>query len=238
MSSRPSRLIRKQEKRNLQRAFVFVCLTIILGISLVVLGIPAMIRFAIFVGNLKSSQTPIQSQDTLPPMPPELNPLPEATNSATIDLHGLSEAGTTIQIFLNGSAGKKVIAEADRSFLINNLSLYEGQNKIYAIAEDKSGNKSQKSKIITINYDNTPPKLTIIQPANQQNFSTHEAKLKIKGQTEEEAKITINGHFVITDSNAKFSYPISLKDGENKIEVVAVDPAGNQTQKEIIVTRE
>jgi len=238
MPQKKSRLMRKQESRSLRRAVLFTFLTILLGLAIVFLGIPALIRLAVFVGNLRSTSTPIESQDTLAPAPPRLESLFEATNSANINLQGFTESGVTVEIFLNDIIGEKIIAEADGSFLFSNLQLEKGENEIYVLATDQNGNQSQKSNKLIIIYDNIPPELNIIEPTAESQFSTDEEKVEIKGKIEESGTITINDRFVILNSEGNFSYPINLQEGENKIKIIAIDKAGNQTEKEMIITRE
>jgi len=233
---RRSRLIRKEEARNLRQALFFGFLTIILGLALVFLGIPALIRMAIFLGNLRSSSLPVESQDILPPAPPRLKPIPEATNSAQITIQGFAEPGSTVEIFLDGFSTKKVVSENDGTFTASDINLSLGKNDFWATATDQAGNTSQKSGQLTIFYDQTPPKLEIKEPASETTFSAEENKITIRGKTEEKATVTINDRIVIVDSEGNFEYPFLLSEGENLIQIIATDPAGNETQKEIKVT--
>ena len=86
MRRRRSRLTRKEDALNLRRAVIFGGLTVVLALGLVFLGIPALIRMAIFLCNLRSSSQPIETGDTLAPSAPRLKSLPEATNSAQIKI--------------------------------------------------------------------------------------------------------------------------------------------------------
>lgn len=238
MSPKSSRLVRKREARSLRRAVLFGFLTVLLALALVFLGIPALIRMAIFIGNLRSSSTPIETKDVLPPVPPRLKPLAEATNKAQINIEGFAEKGATIKLTLNGIANKETVAKTDGTFLVSNIKLSQGKNEIYAIATDQDGNTSQKSAILVIDYDNTPPELIVNEPADNSVFSSEEKTIEIKGETEEGVTITINDRFVILGAEGKFDFSFTLSDGENKIKIVAVDKAGNQTEEEITVTLE
>lgn len=238
MPPKTSRLVRKQEARNFRRAVFFGFLTVLLALALVFLGIPALIKMAIFIGNLRSSYTPVETKDVLPPVPPRLKPLPEATNLEQIKIEGFAEQGATVEIFLNGVFKEKIITETNGSFLASNLKLNQGRNEIYTTATDQAGNTSQKSDILIINYDNTPPEFTIKEPANNSVFSSEEKTIEIKGETEGGVTMTINDHFVIVSPEGKFSSSFTLSAGENKIKVVVTDKAGNQTEQQITVTLE
>jgi len=237
MASTRSRLARKQEARNLKRALLFVFLTVILGLAMIFLGIPLLIRLAVFVGNLRGSAAPIESQDTLAPTAPRFEALFEATPSSQIDLKGFTEAGAMVTVFQDGDQQEEVVAESDGSFLISNFNLDEGENEIYAVAKDEAGNESQPSKTLRITFDQTPPELTIAEPAGS-TLITNEEKIEISGSLNEPGRVTINDHLVIVGPENTFRYPLALQEGDNKIIVVAQDKAGNQTEQELTITRE
>ena len=232
-----SRLTRKEKRRSLRRTFLFGFLTLILSLGLIFLGVPLLIKMAIFIGNLRGSYTPVEIEDTLAPSPPRLKPLPEATNSRQITIQGFAEAGSTVEIFLTGIKEEEVVAESDGSFLTSNLELTSGRNEIYAIAIDKEGNQSQPSGKLVVAYDDEPPELNITQPESAE-VSTDEKEIEIQGETNEEVTIMINDRLVIVDVENKFSYSLGISEGENKIKIVATDKAGNETEKEITVKRE
>lgn len=231
-----SLLARKEEKRNLRRAVLFSFLTLILGLVLIFLGIPALIKIAVFLGNLRASSVPIELKDNIPPVPPTFKPIPEATNSAEIPVSGFAEPGSTVKIFLTGEEEKEVVADVESGFTIDSLKLTMGRNEISAVAVDKAGNKSEESEKIIVWYDNEPPKLEISQPADKTTFYESEGVVEIKGTTESEITLTINDHMVIVDKDGNFRQQIALSLGENNITLVATDKAGNQTSKTLTLT--
>lgn len=233
---RLSRLRRKEEARSLHQAFLFGILTIILLLLLIFWGIPTLIRMAIFLGNIRGSSLPVETEDTLPPTPPALSPLPSATNSAKVNLRGFAEAGSTVEIFLNNISERKLIAEKNGTFVASEITLNSGRNEIAAEATDNAGNTSQKSGKIVIFYDITPPELTISEPADRSYFSGMENQIKIVGKTEEDITVTVNDRFVIVGSEGNFEFVFTLSDGENLIRIVATDQAGNKTEKELTVS--
>lgn len=205
--------------------------------AIVFIGIPALIRLAIFVGDLRSSYTPVESEDVLAPGSPQLKPLGEATNSAQVNLQGFAEPGAMVEIFLNDMIGEEIVVETDGTFSVNNFKIEAGENEIYAVATDQAGNQSQSSAKLFVSYDIEPPELTIEEPAGE-SLTTSEEKIEIKGQVEPQATLTVNGRFVIINPEGKFNYSVNLEEGENKIEIIALDKAGNETKKEIIIKRE
>jgi hypothetical protein len=54
----------------------------------------------------------------------------------------------------------------------------------------------------------------------------------IQGRTEAGASVTVNGEAVVTDADGRFRKTIEIpREGWNNIEVVATDPAGNETRR-------
>jgi len=64
-----------------------------------------------------------------------------------------------------------------------------------------------------------PPELVIYQP--DKNFKTTENFIEIKGFTEPEAEVNINGETILNTDQGKFSSKINLKKGVNNITVTA-----------------
>lgn len=64
-----------------------------------------------------------------------------------------------------------------------------------------------------------PPELIIDQPAD--NLSLKATSIDIKGQTEKEAEVTINGELVLNNRDGYFSQTVNLKKGLNSIIIKA-----------------
>jgi bacillopeptidase F len=233
MTSKFSLLSKKESKRNIRQAVFFSFLTIALVALIFIYGIPAVIKMAVFIGNLRSSTTPVESNDNIPPSPPIFKTLPEATNNAKINLHGFAESGSDVKIYLTGQSVNDVIADNDGNFSMDNLELTLGKNEITAMAVDNAGNKSRESEKLVVWYDNQPPELEVNQPADKSIITSENSKVEIVGKTEPEANLSINEHFVVLDSDGNFKYTFPLSQGENLINIVASDKAGNQTTKEL-----
>jgi len=231
-----SLLSKKEEKRNLRKAALFTFLTLFLIFAALFWGIPALIKMAVFFGNIRGSSQPVEIKDNLPPQVPILNALPEATNKSEIEVSGLTEAGASVKIFLTGQEVKEVVADNEGNFSSGKLKLTLGQNEIYALATDKAGNQSTASNKISVWYDDEPPNLEISQPEDGKTISDEKAKVNILGKTEEGVELRINDHLVILEKEGNFKYSLGLNSGENKILVIAVDKAGNQTEKSLTIT--
>jgi hypothetical protein len=231
-----SRLAKKEEIRNLRKIFLFGGLTAFLIFGIIFLGIPALTKIAFFFSEIKNSNNQGEKTDILPPAPPKINSLPEATNQNIISISGFSEEGATIEIYINDSLVKKVISSKEGKFLADNVPLEEGKNEIYAVAIDQAGNIGQSSPKTSIIYDKNPPPLEIEKPKDGETFiGEKQRKITISGKTEPEAILTINDHLEVLDQNGNFSLTYSLLNGENTLKFIVYDKAENKTEKEIKV---
>lgn len=173
--------------------------------------------------------------DNIPPSPPQIAPLPEATNSASLDILGSAEAGSTLDLFLNGAEVKKVLVGDKGRFRLGSIKLTEGENNIFAKAVDEAGNESQESIRQTIIYDKEPPTLEIESPKDGKSFFGDQKEIDIRGKTEKDAIVNINERKVIVNLDGSFDSVYSLSEGPNEISIVASDKAGNKTQKSLKV---
>lgn len=234
---RPSRLSRRQKKRYVRQSLLFTILTVFLIFALLFWGIPSLVKLAIFLSDLRSSTQSISGKDSLPPSPPILQPVVDATNSAIIRMEGFAEEGSTVILSINSKDAYETIVESDGEFLFNSVQLRGGENRIVSRAIDVSGNESQSSSEIIILYDETPPSLTVDTPTEGASFfGASEQNLLVSGSTDPGSRVLVNGSFVILSQDGKFSNSISLSEGENPIIVTARDRAGNTSSETRTVT--
>lgn len=216
--------------------FLLLFLLLIVGIwGFFEYGVDYLDRLIGIFNGSGSEETTSVARDTLPPPPPLIDPLPEATNSAILEIVGEAEASSELSLFLNGETVKQMVIGDGGTFRVGDINLNEGDNNIYAVAVDMAGNKSQESVRQTITLDKEPPELSIEFPQNDQTLSGDEREIVIKGKTEEDAVITVNERKVVVDLNGSFETSYSLADGTNSIIIIAKDKAGNQTKEELVV---
>jgi len=115
MGSKKTRLQRKREKESLKEAVKYLLLIFGLLFVMVRFGLPALIRMAGFIGNIRSSKEPVEQEESLPIAAPRLYPLLEATNSASLDIEGVTDSGNTVQLFLQGISIKETVATGSGS---------------------------------------------------------------------------------------------------------------------------
>ncbi len=225
----------RQEKKSQRLAVLLGLSTLLIIIGLVFGGIPLLIGLANFLGKINRSETETTQEDTIPPVPPIFSAVPEATKSAFIKINGSSEPETKVEIYLNDQLLLDTQASPKGEFKIEKINLERGDNYLSAKAIDEAGNESQFSQETRIIYDNQSPDLEISQPKDAE--TVYQQSLEIKGKAESsEVKITVNERLAILEKEGEFSYLYELSEGKNTITIVAEDLAGNQTEKELVVT--
>ena len=229
-----SRLQRVQEEKSKRQAVLFILLTFGLIVAVIFLGIPSLIRMAIFLSNLRTSGQAIETKDTAPPAPPRLQVLDEATNSANLQIKGFAEPGATLKLRLNGQE-EEVVVDNQGEFIFDDLTLEEGENKLIAIAVDAGGNESKTSDLVTIVYDRESPQLTLTSPEEGQEFFDEDLEVLVAGETDADARVNVNNFYTVVDTEGNFVKRLSLEEGENAIQVVAKDKAGNETTASVTV---
>jgi hypothetical protein len=223
-----SRLASVEEKKNIKNAYKYVALSIIAILLLVFLGLPVIVKLAGFIGDIKKSSSPVEVNDITPPAPPQFDQIPEYTKDERLEIKGKSESGATISITTNGSSNEVVANNSGEFNYIFNLK--KGENTISAIANDQSNNKSTQSQEFKIVFDNEEPKLEITSPTDGASlYGNSQRQLSIKGNVSEAVDLTVNGRVVMLKDDNTFSYTSTLNEGENKFEVKAIDPSGNET---------
>ncbi|HKC14644.1 MAG TPA: hypothetical protein VKC89_01615 [Patescibacteria group bacterium] len=227
--SRLRRRVEKQTKRNLGLSILGIVLVLFL---LLKYGIPLLANFALFLSNPTNSVNP-PNLGTKFVSSPQLNPLPDATNSAQLKVSGIAQSSYTIDLYLNDDVIDKTQADKSGNFSFD-ATLIKGANKIYTKSRvDK--NVSDPSQIFNVIFKNTLPSLNINSPSDGQQFSKDQNYVNVSGSTDSNVKVTVNGFWAISDQNNNFSYQLPLQSGDNQIKIVAVDIAGNKTEKTIKV---
>lgn len=157
--------------------------------------------------------------------PPEITitaPLnDEWTNESLITVTGVVPAGTSLKV----NSQEAIVAE-DGSFE-REIILQEGDNILRIEATDDVGNVATQELIL--HRKTTPPALEL----NVEDKATfQQAEVQIIGKTEPGAIVTVGGQVIAVSSLGEFQTTVNLQEGQNLLEVVAQDQAGNVTQVE------
>jgi len=233
---RYSRLAKVEEKKNIRSAITYVVLTIVLLLFVLYFGLPTTAKLAGFLSDLRGSSLPVEQKDTTPPAPPVFEAPDEFAAKAIITIKGRAEPGVKVSIFLNNKLKEELVADAEGEFSTN-MPILAGENTLYGVAKDESGNESAQSRLYTIIYDKKAPDLEITEPADGSSFyGQNQKEITIKGKTESGAQVWINERFATVDSEGLFEFRATLQEGQNNFEVKATDKAGNSVTKNLSVT--
>ena len=226
---RYSRLAQTEERKNKRKAVIYIIFAILVLLLLVTLGIPLMVKMTSIISDIRQSDQPIEQDDTTPPAPPRLDPLPEATNDERIEIKGTSEPGSTAILILNNEKIETIVN--DKGEFNYTFNLDNGENTIIAQSKDREGNVSAETDEYAVVYDNEPPEVEIKSPGEGERFfGLKERQIIIEGSTEQNVNITINDKFVAVDSDGTFAFATTLKEGDNEFKIKVTDNAGNTTE--------
>ena len=167
---------------------------------------------------------------------PSFDPIPEATPSATITISGTTAyRNGSVELYVNNNLSDQVEIDSSQDFEFTDVKLREGTNSIRARVTigDKKGEFSQEE---FIKYSKGEPKLEISSPTDRQGFSKADKQITVRGTTDSENSVTVNGFTAIVDSSGNFSYDLNLNNGDNKLTVIATAPSGQTKTTELTVT--
>jgi len=226
-------LRRVEESKNLRQAYFLIGLTVLIIGSLVIFGLPLMIKATNLWSDLKAGNEITANKDKIAPQTPILEAYPQHTKESSLELNGKTEPGVVVSARVNSFPTKEVITDSEGKFTLF-VDLDEGINSIAITAQDPAGNESQP-KQITIEYDNQPPELILTNPT-ETTSTTEENRLTISGTTEPLAYVYLNERRLVVNPNGGFSTSVSLTEGENIFLIKAQDKAENETEIEVKVT--
>lgn len=228
-----SRLTKREKSKIQKQTFYYLFLGIVILLLFVFLIMPNLIRlfFAIIDG-----ESPLVEKDTVPPQVPVLSSNPvEATFSASLDLKGFAEPKSQV-IFLLNSAKSAEVEVSEEGQFEHKLELVDGENELSIFGVDEAGNESLKTRSYLIIRDSQAPTLEIEEPKDGAVIELKKNRTTaIKGKTEPNAKVIINGRMVLADEEGVFSTNYYLSEGKNELSFEVIDKATNKTNKKIEV---
>ena len=172
-------------------------------------------------------------RDKITPVPPIFSLIPKATNKKKLTLNGISEPGSSVFLFMNGSKKSSIITSNDGLFTFTDLELTEGKNTIFARATDKNDNESDDSEKAIVVLDTKKPEIKIDSPVNGETVRNLNKRIDVKGKLNEKANVMINGRVAIVQSDFTFGILLGVEEGNVSIKVVATDEAGNSKDETV-----
>jgi len=190
-------------------------------------GIPFFISAVAGTGATRQSTI----KDVIPPQPPILSALPEATNSSSLLIEGYTEANAALDFLVNDRISITDKAKEDGSFSAI-VTLDNDSNRVQVRASDEAQNISV-SEVEIVKFDSTPIEITITSPKDgTEFFGKNNQVIDIKGEVNKsDSQVIINTSFVVIEKSGSFVHRIQLQNGTNEIKVVASDRAGNSAEK-------
>lgn len=229
-----SRLDRKANDQITKKTLFLGITTIVLGLLVLIYGLPLLIKFSIFLGEGKKKNN-VTEEKVLPPLAPRLLRDFEATNSATINIKGFAEAKVNVELYKNDiSIGITEVSE-NGDFVFEKITLDQGENLFSAIASTEKSGSGDGSETMNIVYDTLAPSLTLTNPS-EESLTVDSIDFDIVGTTDKGSSVLINGRIVKVDDNGGFKEKWQLNTGKNSLEIIARDAAGNETKKSISIT--
>lgn len=228
-----TRLEQHSKKQIRQRIVITVVLVIAGIVFFFTTGIKLLVSFTLFINQLAnggSNETEIRQTETLSTI--NIDPIPSATSSSSILFSGSALSYDSLEIYLNDEKRDEITISDTFSSEVQGLE--KGNNTLYFIAKSSKTKKTEKTQEYDVIYKDEKPKLELSEPG--ENARTNKEDIRISGITDKEVTIRINSQPIVVDAEGKFTTLFRLKDGENKIEVIAEDIVGNQEKKSLTVT--
>ncbi|HSD98448.1 MAG TPA: Ig-like domain-containing protein [Patescibacteria group bacterium] len=229
-----SRLNRTTESKTKKQLIISIVGIVVLLFVLFKFGIPALTNLSLFLSSKNSSSQDSASSSHAVVPPPVMNEQFSATNSASITVNGTAASKTTVQLFVNSSLIDSQSVKDDGTFSFTGVNLTQQQNTIQTKAKtDKA--ISNFSDTWTITYLQKAPSLSVDSPHDNDSFDSSHPTVVVSGKTDPDNRVTVNGFWAIVDSSGNYSYTLALQNGDNHIDVVATDAAGNTTKQSLTV---
>ncbi|MEH7336105.1 S8 family serine peptidase [Neobacillus drentensis] len=154
-------------------------------------------------------------------------------NNENVSIKGMAAPGMDVHIFSKDEDIANRKTNDDGSFSINAV-LQEGVNILKAKTITDIGS-TPYSKEIKVIVDKTAPVLEITSPHNNANINDQVITVTGTAKDDYLEYVEVNGTKTGIDSNGNWTAKLMSKEGENVINVVARDKAGNETVKSATV---
>jgi len=159
---------------------------------------------------------------------------PEYSNTNQVELPFHVETGDSyaLEYYINDQrVGGEDMMPAGKYDL--KIPISEGTNDIKIYLVDGKGNmKSWSDRVV---LDTKAPSLSV--DGLQEDASTYDGTITITGQAEDYDQVLLNNEPVEVAFDGTFEVEVALADGANKIQIAAVDVAGNRTEKTATITK-
>jgi parallel beta-helix repeat protein len=178
-------------------------------------------------GNPATLSTTV-TLDTVPPQVAITSPADGAlVNQVSVRVTGNCSGGT--RLLLNGVALDPGSGSIDES-----VTLAEGRNELRLVAFDEAGNSAEAAVLVTL--DTVAPQVELSLPSTP--VHTQSTVYTLTGRITGATSLRVNGSLVAMNDAGEFSVSFPLALGENTIDFVATDAAGNTATVLGVVVRD
>jgi hypothetical protein len=84
-------------------------------------------------------------------------------------------------------------------------------------------------------FDNRPPRVSVVSPDTDRTINEREVEIVVESGDEDVERIEVAGGRASKRSKGLYQRTVTLDEGENKVQVRAVDRAGNETNETITI---
>lgn len=227
-----SRLERLRSRRAGKQGVLYLVIALLLIVITLIWGLPAVARLTeLFI---KTDTSPVVFDEERP-TPPIFSDVPEATFSAQVKIAGYAQPGLDVILYLNGAEyGRKLVSESG-TFNFDKVILSEGENTAYAYTSTPRDLRSEQSKNYIIILDTTKPSVNIESPRDGEVMRGQAQRIVnfVGSVNELGSKVFIGERMVIVQADGKFSLSYQLIEGEQEVQIKAIDKAGNESTSSI-----
>ena len=222
-----SRLERVRSRKAAKQGIIYLVLAVLLIITTIVWGLPAIAKITGIL--IKTDINPIEITEQRP-TPPIFSDVPEATYSAKVMIAGYAQPGLEVILYINGAEYDRQLISESGIFSFDKVPLTEGPNDAYAYTTTPHNLRSEQSKTYTITVDSTLPVVTIESPHDADVFRGQSQRItNIVGSVNElGSKVFIGDRMLIIQPDGKFNLTYQLIEGDQELQIKAIDKAGNE----------
>ncbi len=174
--------------------------------------------------------------DVSPPAAPFIDSPADGSfvNNARPTLSGVAEAGSTVNLYIDGSRVGTVTVSAAGTWSYMLVSpLAEGSHVLTATATDAAGNESVASIACSFVVDTVAPARPVItSPANGAMVNSGMPTIQGTAEAYSSVAVSIDGgpRVVTADGTGAWSVTASLMQGSHSVVATATDVAGNESE--------
>jgi hypothetical protein len=162
------------------------------------------------------------------PAIPRIAPTHFLSNGDILSLAGTTTTDSAIEIRSGETVRAAAVSDASGVFRINVPLASDEENFTFAVIAP-SGFTTREDFAVTVDRD--APEVVLDPPLP---WLTAEETLRVAGETYATARLTLNGEDVAI-ADGRFDASLTLAPGENLIELIATDPAGNVRVEKAVV---